>query len=131
MSDKMQDAISRLRRMKGCRETSDEIYPLLPMGHGPLRDKDTLAEAYLAEHPADDGELMDYDFLDGLLPSKLGRGWIVNESLSVFSSRRGFVLIAGQGGANDSEESFAIREPIKTRGELRLLLKALSVEVKS
>ncbi len=87
-------------------ESEKSIYPHMEiMSFSPaMRTMQACAEAYLAEHPTDDGEPLDYEFLDGLLTSKPGRGWIVNESLSIFSPRRGFVLIAGQGGANDSEE---------------------------
>lgn len=91
----------------------------------PDRDSRCLAHAYLAEHPADSDEPLDCDWLESVLPLVPGRGFILNENLSVFNSRRGFQLVAGQ-PADDSDESFCVAM-LQTRGNLRLLARSLSI----
>ena len=52
---------------------------------------------------------IDDNFLDMRLESYPGRGWIVNDKLSIFRTRSGYKLFAGPNGANDcAEETFEI-----------------------
>lgn len=81
-----------------------------------------VCRAYLALHPADDGDAIDIAFVQSLdLPSFAGRGYVVNEHLSIFNSRSGWHLVAGINGADDSDDSFNVAK-LATRGQLRRLL---------
>ena len=83
-----------------------------------------LARAYLAEHPADDGELIDRDWLESIglygrslgqieLSHRDGTGWF-------------FSVLADEHGIYWS----TIDKPFHTRGQLRRLAAALGIELR-
>lgn len=66
-------------------------------------------------------------FLDQLFRVEPGRGWVVTNELSIFNSRNGFVVVAGQPG-NDSDEAFVIARPV-TRGQIEDLVYFLGLPI--
>lgn len=55
-----------------------------------------------------------------------GRGAIINHVLSLFKTRREWIVKAGRDGADDSDESFCILI-VHTRGDVRRLCAAMAV----
>lgn len=74
MSDELRAAIVRVRLCQ--QEGPDVAYPNAKGGEY-IRDMDTLTEAYLAEHPADDGEPVTAEWLRVVSPGPFrnGVGW--------------------------------------------------------
>lgn len=122
MSDEMSDvraAAERLRQMRADSEAFDGGYPDNEDGRlQSLCDHAILADAYLAEHPADESLDVDEDWLVqiGFQPDASGALWIGDYRLCWFG--RGFFGFDG------------VEVESKTRGDVRRLCRALGVEVK-
>lgn len=93
---------------------------------GLLRDAEALADAYLAEHPADDGVPVTQDWLVSI-------GFEPNPSSLTFDHRPlSLELFAENVGDPPSVEAVfdGIVPHVNTRGGIRRLLRALGVEPK-
>lgn len=109
MTPELKAAAERVRRISNG-EFFDAVYGrnLSDLGQREfwMRDRELLADAYLAEHPADDDEPVDLDWLEEQLHDS---DFTVSQIGWKF-----FVQFEG-------------RIEIKTRGQLRALLKGLGV----
>jgi hypothetical protein len=88
-----------------------------------------LARCYLSDHPQDDGELVTEEWLDRVLPMKNDSNWTLFKhmplQIEIEGPHGGFWLWI----LTDEEVPHRIRE-IKTRGDVRLLCRALGIELK-
>jgi hypothetical protein len=89
-----------------------------------------LAKAYLAEHPADDEEPVNEEWLRSIgLKLRMGFGFPVTKTMSLWDSRNGWGLYF-HGGLGDSAEGETKIANVATRGQVRRLLVALGIAAK-
>lgn len=87
-------------------------------------DNETLASAYLAEHPADEHEPVDEAWLRSLLPTASGDHFYFHrDKLTVYIS--GWQGIRFMVGCSQYSNSLQL----ESRGQLRLLCRALQIEL--
>jgi len=84
-----------------------------------VEDLVMLAKAYLAEHRADDGELITFPWIESI-------GGVTADSGRVYLDTYDMSFWIVQGGLNLTGTTHII----KTRGQLRQLCRALGVEIK-
>lgn len=129
MSDELRAAAERMRK-KWPSNVADVQKWDLPYRY--IDDLERLADAYLAEHPADDGEPIDHSWLVSI-------GGIAERNPDKITFHREDALPIGLWRVDDgwkamflfAEESAAcIARGLSTRGGVRRMLKALGVDVK-
>ena len=89
------------------------------------RDVDVMevSKAYLAEHPADDGDAIERDFLESIRQNGCDAG--------TFESSYGVIVdMCGNENPRVAYIGHSKLSEVSTRGELRALLKALKIDTK-
>lgn len=117
-------AAERLRQLQNGEAYWDIYAPLCKSEDELLDDHDAndraaVIDAYLAEHASDDGELITEAWLDTI--NKRSKGstvWDLSDRIELIQAHGAWYLIA--------EQPYARISGITTRGQLRLLLRALS-----
>lgn len=135
MSD-VRAAAERLRQMRADSEAFDGGYPDNEDGRlQSLCDHAILADAYLAEHPADDDEPVTEDFIRSLNPPRYweaGAEYVWPDVCLRYSLEicDGKPPVLSAGFYIDGGDKPVYLPHIKTRGDVRRLCRALGVEVK-
>jgi hypothetical protein len=121
--NELRQAAERLREMAGTWVDLEEGSVAC------VTDMWVLAQAYLAEHLPDDDEPITDDWVKSIF----GQAWKdIDAFWTVYASKKQGVALGAE-DLHDSEisASFQLELPrIKTRGQLRLLCRALGVEIK-
>lgn len=100
----------------------------------------TIADAYLAEHPADDGDAVTEIWLDSLeLDVRCGLGYVLNQQLSIWLCGRepGIYFHNGEGDGfryvdeHDEDRVGAIRVlGLKSKGQLKEFCRTFGIQLK-
>ena len=125
----IQAAAERLRKVREDGEY-DDVYEPRATAYGIVSDCEILADAYLAEHPADDVEAIDEAWLRSVSFMQ-EQGFYFFRTAAEGLGRVKWLKVAPNGIAYVQCDVFAMQlNDVKTRGELRALLRALKIEMK-
>ena len=127
--NEIQAAAERLRKVREAVDY-DDVYGPLATAYGIVSDCEILADAYLAEHPADDGEAIDEAWLRSVcLVQDQGFYFFRTELGPIVRNK--WIKIAPNGVCYVEYDLVEIQlHDVKTRGELRALIKALKIKAK-
>lgn len=78
----------------------------------------------------DDDELITRDWVMENFRVLPGRGAIINHALSLFQNSKGWFIVAGPNGGDDSKDSFCILI-VHTRGDVRRFCEAVASPIGS
>lgn len=131
MSD-VKAAAERLRRARvawGAEYLDNPVMVEVPVAI--LRDHDIIADAYLAEHPADDGEAIDEAWLLSVGFENMVSGVKMRIKSAAWKDSDHHLRHTQFGFVGDAWFANGLGcAPCKTRGDVRRLAKALGIELK-